>query len=49
LPISFKHLILPDKFPAPTPIENMQPKVIKNLKFEEVEKMYLKDGIKQFS
>lgn len=26
LPISFKHLILPDKFPAPTPVQDMYPR-----------------------
>jgi pre-mRNA-splicing helicase BRR2 len=33
LPISFKHLILPDKFPAPTQVLEMYPRKLRDLKF----------------
>ena len=49
LPISFKHLILPDRFPAPTPLQDMYPKLVKDLCFADVEKMYHKDGIREFN
>jgi len=40
LPISFKHLILPEKFPPPTPLLDMQPLPLSALKEEEFEKIY---------
>ena len=49
LPISFKHLILPDKFPAPTALESMYPKALKDLDFPEVESMFRMDGIGEFN
>lgn len=49
LPISFKHLILPDKFPAPTQVLDLYPHKLKDLKFQDVEKLYAKDGLKEFN
>ena len=40
LPISFKHLILPEKFPPPTPLLDMQPLPLSALKEDEFEKIY---------
>jgi len=40
---------LPDKFPAPTQLESLYPKTLKDLDFPEVENLYKKDGIKEFS
>ena len=40
LPISFKHLILPEKFPLPTPLLDIQPLPLSALKEDEFEKIY---------
>ncbi|KAK0192909.1 putative RNA helicase [Armillaria mellea] len=40
LPISFKHLILPEKFPAPTPLLDLQPLPLSALHNKELEKLY---------
>ncbi|PFH47664.1 hypothetical protein AMATHDRAFT_77103 [Amanita thiersii Skay4041] len=40
LPISFKHLILPEKFPAPTPLLDLQPLPIPALHNKEFETIY---------
>ena len=40
LPISFKHLLLPEKFTAPTQLQDMYPTLVKDLEMEEVENMY---------
>ncbi|KAL4073668.1 putative RNA helicase [Scleroderma citrinum] len=40
LPISFKHLILPEKFPPPTPLLDMQPLPLSALNDQEFEKIY---------
>ncbi|KAG7088489.1 hypothetical protein E1B28_012477 [Marasmius oreades] len=40
LPISFKHLILPDKFPSPTPLLELQPLPISALHNKQFEKIY---------
>jgi len=40
---------LPDKFPAPTPLESLYPKTTRDLDFPEIETLYKKDGIKEFS
>ncbi|KAK0494609.1 putative RNA helicase [Armillaria luteobubalina] len=40
LPISFKHLILSEKFPAPTPLLDLQPLPLSALHNKEFEKLY---------
>ena len=40
LPISFKHLILPEKFPPPTPLLDLQPLPLSALDNKEVEAIY---------
>ncbi len=40
LPISFKHLILPEKFPAPTPLLDLQPLPLSALHNKEFESIY---------
>ncbi|KAG6330761.1 hypothetical protein ID866_8327, partial [Astraeus odoratus] len=40
LPISFKHLILPEKFPPPTPLLDLQPLPLSALHNTEFEKIY---------
>lgn len=40
LPISFKHLILPEKFPSPTNLLDLQPLPISELKNPEFESIY---------
>ncbi|THH28522.1 hypothetical protein EUX98_g5677 [Antrodiella citrinella] len=40
LPISFKHLILPEKFPAPTPLLDLQQLPLSALHNKEVESIY---------
>ncbi|KAF9267488.1 Sec63-domain-containing protein [Marasmius fiardii PR-910] len=40
LPISFKHLILPEKFPPPTPLLDLQPLPISALHNKQFEKIY---------
>ncbi|KAG8936165.1 DEIH-box ATPase [Tulasnella sp. 418] len=40
LPISFKHLILPEKFPLPTPLLDLQPLPLSALRNKEFEAVY---------
>lgn len=40
LPISFKHLILPEKFPPPTPLLELQPLPLSALHNKEFERIY---------
>ncbi|KAI0312140.1 hypothetical protein OF83DRAFT_1218447, partial [Amylostereum chailletii] len=40
LPISFKHLILPEKFPLPTPLLDLQPLPLSALHSKEFESIY---------
>lgn len=49
LPISFKHLLLPDKFLAPTQLQDMYPRQVRDLKFDEVEQLYRQDGTTEFN
>ena len=50
LPISFKHLLLPHKFSPPTQLQDFYPKLVSDLNFEEVEKLYRDiDGMKDFN
>ncbi|KIP11835.1 hypothetical protein PHLGIDRAFT_124513 [Phlebiopsis gigantea 11061_1 CR5-6] len=48
LPISFKHLILPEKFPAPTPLLDLQQLPLSALHNREFENIY-SSGIKTFN
>jgi len=50
VPVSFKNLILPDKYPAPTILNTqLKPKLVAELGFDEVEQVYAADGLKEFS
>ena len=40
LPISFKHLILPEKFPPPTPLLDLQALLLSALHNKEFEEIY---------
>jgi len=40
MPISFKNLILPEKFAAPTELLDMQLQPISSLKWPEAEKLF---------
>ncbi|KAK2464636.1 hypothetical protein APHAL10511_003329 [Amanita phalloides] len=48
LPISFKHLILPEKFPSPTPLLDLQPLPLSALHNKEFEAIY-SNTIKTFN
>ena len=43
LPVSFRHLILPDRFPAATPLLDFQPEQLSSLAWPEVQNEYAKD------
>ncbi|KAL7750398.1 Pre-mRNA-splicing helicase BRR2 [Sorochytrium milnesiophthora] len=47
LPISFKHLILPEKYPPPTELLDLQPLPVSALHHGEFEQLYA--GIRQFN
>lgn len=49
LPVSFKHLILPERFAAPTELQDMHSKLVKELSFKEAEDLYLGEGLKEFN
>ena len=50
LPISFKHLLLPEKFTKPTQLHDMYPRLVKDLNFPEIETMYSEvDGLTEFN
>ena len=49
IPISFKNLILPDKYPAPTEFEDAEPRPIADLDFDEAQQVYEADNLKEFS
>jgi pre-mRNA-splicing helicase BRR2 len=49
LPVSFKHLILPERFSAPTELQDMHSKLVKELGFKEAEDLYLSEGTKEFN
>ncbi|KAL9617270.1 MAG: hypothetical protein Q9160_007951 [Pyrenula sp. 1 TL-2023] len=40
LPVSFQHLILPEKFPAPTPLLDIQPVPVQALRRKEQQSLY---------
>ncbi len=47
--MSFKHLILPDRFAAPTELQDMHSKLVKELGFKDAEDLYLSEGTKEFN
>lgn len=47
--VSFKDLILPDKFPAPSQLLEQEPRRIEDLDFEEGQKVYSDDRMREFS
>lgn len=49
IPVSFKNLILPEKFAAPTQLLDMHGKIISDLNFEEAAQIYKNDGMREFS
>ena len=49
IPVSFKNLILPEKYAAPTPLLDMHPRLTSELDFEEAAQIYEDDGLKEFS
>ena len=49
LPISFKNLILPEKFSAPTELYDLQLLPLKSLEWPEAEAMFRELGIEQFN
>ena len=49
LPVSFKHLILPERFAPPTELQDMHSKLVKELGFKEAENYYLSQGVKEFN
>ncbi|CDW82626.1 u5 small nuclear ribonucleoprotein 200 kda helicase [Stylonychia lemnae] len=49
LPVSFKHLILPERFPATTDVQDMHSKLVRELQFQEAEDLYIGEGIKEFN
>lgn len=49
LPLSFKHLILPEKFSLPTPLLDLQPLPVSALHHKAYEAIYLNQGLKNFN
>lgn len=50
MPISFKNLVLPEKFAAPTELLDMQLQPVSSLKWPEAEKLFIqKLKIRQFN
>lgn len=49
LPISFAHLILPDKYPPHTELLDLQPKPVGALSNREYESLYSSNGVKNFN
>lgn len=50
LAIPFKHLLLPEKFTAPTQLQDLYPCLVKDLQFKEVEQLYSDvDGLAEFN
>ena len=49
IPVSFKNLILPEKYAAPTQLLDMHPRLTSELDFEEAAQMYEEDGLQEFS
>jgi len=49
LPISFRHLILPDKYPPPTELLDLQPLPLSALNNRQYEKVFKRKGITTFN
>jgi hypothetical protein len=50
IPVSFRNLILPEKYAPPTQLMDMHQKLISDLDFEEAAQIYQKiDGLHEFS
>ncbi|KAI9034250.1 Sec63 Brl domain-containing protein [Hyaloraphidium curvatum] len=49
LPVSFKHLILPEKFPPHTELLDLQPLPVSALRNPEYERVYAEMGVKHFN
>jgi pre-mRNA-splicing helicase BRR2 len=48
VPISFKNLLLPDKFAAPRDLDEEAYAEVRSLNFKEAEKLYKDDGLEEF-
>lgn len=46
LPVSFRHLILPDKYPPHTELLDLQPLPLTALRCPDAEKLYAAQGLK---
>ena len=49
LPVSFRHLILPDKYPPHTELLDLQPLPLTALRCPDAEKLYAAQGLKVFN
>jgi pre-mRNA-splicing helicase BRR2 len=49
LPVSFRHLILPEKYPPPTELLDLQPLQLSSLDQEYKREVFLKRGIRTFN
>ena len=49
LPVSFRHLILPEKYPPPTELLDLQPLPISALNNPQFEQIFAKHGIRFFN
>lgn len=49
LPVSFRHLILPEKYPPHTELLDLQPLPLTALRYPEAEKLYAAQGLKVFN
>jgi pre-mRNA-splicing helicase BRR2 len=49
LPVSFRHLILPEKYPPPTELLDLQPLPISALNNPQFEEIFTKRGIRFFN
>lgn len=49
LPVSFKHLILPERFPQTTELQDIHSKLVRELKFKDAEDLYIGEGKKEFN
>ena len=49
LPVSFRHLILPEKYPPPTELLDLQPLPLSALNNKNFEDIFAKRGIRHFN
>lgn len=47
--MSFKHLILPDRFAPPMELQDKPLTLVKELNFKEAEELFISDGVKEFN